>query len=336
MRDHSTDIAKALGIVLVVIGHSPLVLDAKGEPFRIVFSFHMPLFYFMAGFFLRAEQPLRVALRTRADTLLKPYFGALALMGGGLALATGAPLVAVMRAALTGTGEALGAAGGFPLVPRWFLPNLFATLLTGLLVVKAVQGMSRPAALLAIVSACGVVGGYWLLAHGTPRLPWSLDLLPLTLGFLLSGRLWARHSRVRRIGVVPVALAFALFCALHWGWDETIDLNARRFGDPVESLLQAFAGIYLVLSFATLLARVALVRDGLEFIGRSTLFILVFHAACMYVAKRVLGHAFAPAFIALMVPAAGLAGPLLLMAVVRRVPLLAATLLPAPRAVAAG
>lgn len=61
-RDIFFDIAKGIGIILVVIGHC--IPDASTgnisdtflkSIFRIIYSFHMPLFFFVAGIFTFRE-----------------------------------------------------------------------------------------------------------------------------------------------------------------------------------------------------------------------------------------------------------------------------------------
>ena len=44
MRDELLDVLKGLGIILVVFAHVN-----KGVPSQIVYLFHMPLFFFLAG-----------------------------------------------------------------------------------------------------------------------------------------------------------------------------------------------------------------------------------------------------------------------------------------------
>lgn len=46
MKDESVTIAKGIGIILMVIGHSGL----DGYPTRLIYMFHMPLFFFLSGF----------------------------------------------------------------------------------------------------------------------------------------------------------------------------------------------------------------------------------------------------------------------------------------------
>ena len=47
------DNAKGLGIILLVLGHLFIFGSA---PFRVIFAFHMPLFFIVSGIFLRGNK----------------------------------------------------------------------------------------------------------------------------------------------------------------------------------------------------------------------------------------------------------------------------------------
>jgi len=76
------DVAKGIGILLVIIGHC--IPDAStpsgiSEPifaamFKVIYSFHMPLFFFISGFLTRPMNNRRELLKKRAQRLLVPYF----------------------------------------------------------------------------------------------------------------------------------------------------------------------------------------------------------------------------------------------------------------------
>ena len=52
-RDPLFDNAKGLGIILLVLGHLFIFGSA---PFRVIFAFHMPLFFIVSGIFLRGNK----------------------------------------------------------------------------------------------------------------------------------------------------------------------------------------------------------------------------------------------------------------------------------------
>lgn len=69
-RDESVDLAKGIGILFVIGGHCGYTPVLGIQPY----SFHMPLFYFIAGFFLHFSEPPMVFLGKKVKLLLLPYF----------------------------------------------------------------------------------------------------------------------------------------------------------------------------------------------------------------------------------------------------------------------
>ena len=67
------DIAKGIGILLVALAHNDLAGYAP-LLYHWIYSFHMPLFFFLSGLFFKPEIGFIDLLRRRFDSLLKPYF----------------------------------------------------------------------------------------------------------------------------------------------------------------------------------------------------------------------------------------------------------------------
>ena len=66
------DIVKGVAILLMVYGHWDTTYSSVD--IRLIFSFHMPLFFIISGYFLKAETPCGLFLRKRAKQLLSPYY----------------------------------------------------------------------------------------------------------------------------------------------------------------------------------------------------------------------------------------------------------------------
>jgi fucose 4-O-acetylase-like acetyltransferase len=129
MRNKTVDIAKGLGILFVVFGHNWIVLHEKGELYRIIFSFHIPLFFFLSGVFLKETGSLPSFLKSRANSLLKPYF--VVLCGLGLAqIVAGKGSLFYFVGLLYSTGSTIA------WTPLWFLPYLFIVIIFSWLTVK--------------------------------------------------------------------------------------------------------------------------------------------------------------------------------------------------------
>lgn len=69
MRDQTIDIAKGIGIFLVVLGHSSQVDSAQ---YHYIYLFHMPLFFFLSGMYAK-QLRLKDCMRKRTPRLIVPY-----------------------------------------------------------------------------------------------------------------------------------------------------------------------------------------------------------------------------------------------------------------------
>ncbi len=116
------DIAKGLGILVIVLAHNDL---AGYHPtlHKFIYAFHIPLFFFLSGMFFRPERVLWRDARRRFNTLMKPYFFTLFLIYLGEAAFSNMtfPVIAGRIAkAMYATGKYID------WVQLWFIPHLFA------------------------------------------------------------------------------------------------------------------------------------------------------------------------------------------------------------------
>tara|TARA_R100000750_G_scaffold23831_1_gene15533 strand:+ start:4918 stop:5913 length:996 start_codon:yes stop_codon:yes gene_type:complete len=199
------DKAKGLGIVLVVFGHAWLGAQAAGllpadKVFhtveKLIYSFHMPLFFLLAGFTFEASarrRPLLRGARDKALRLLWPLLLWTYIFAGFRYLAGGA----------VNSPETLSDLFTSPLPPRdhlWFLWALFLIQMLGLLI--AVPGVRpRPAWVwlaLALLGAMAIVS-----LPGLPLGPLTVNAA-LHLGIFLLG-IWLARAGPLPSGV-PVRL----------------------------------------------------------------------------------------------------------------------------------
>lgn len=52
MRDVRFDIMRGIGILLMLLGHIPV----EGLAYKLIYSFHMPMFFILAGHFTKSIQ----------------------------------------------------------------------------------------------------------------------------------------------------------------------------------------------------------------------------------------------------------------------------------------
>lgn len=74
-RLDSFDVAKAIAIIAVIVGHTSLryASYSSSATFAIAatFTFHLPVFFFISGYFLHTDRPFSVSKETRC--LIVPY-----------------------------------------------------------------------------------------------------------------------------------------------------------------------------------------------------------------------------------------------------------------------
>ncbi|MEE7547185.1 acyltransferase family protein, partial [Xanthomonas sp. Kuri4-1] len=278
-------------IVLVVLGH------AKGIPHAftiLVYSFHVPLFFFLSGWVGAAYGSPRSAAATWSKlvrTLLVPYV-CFFLLGYAYWLMTRGigekaarwgdrpwwePLVGLVR----GSGPDL-----YVQPALWFLPALFVTTL-------AFFYLRRLLAPAWLALAAGVAAWLWIL--GFPplqqRLPFALDVLPVSLFFFAAGALLAGRDRLLPTSARGNLIALAVL-ALPWlviAWrNDRVDVNLLVFGhSPAAFFAAALLGTLMALCAGRLIQHL----PGVQWIGRNTLLILCTHLLVFFVLSGVMALA---------------------------------------------
>lgn len=332
------DAAKGVGIVLIVLGHNTWFIADHNRAANFLQSFLLPFFFIVSGVTFTVRPNLARIMLERADAWLKPCAVVLLAMG-------------LWRIRL-GLGDAddiaLGLlyATGFTMspVPLWFLPHLWLVHVAATLLLSRWPRVAASAASRALLPAALLIGGYLLLAQfdGAARnpacrdwdgfslgvfacgLPYSADLLPLTLAYFLLGHFLAASLKAFRV-TAPLLLASAAgLLALSALWGYSLDFNYRRYDHLLISTLQALCGATMLLCLCGLLARWRPLAAVLAYVGRGSLFVLLLHLPLMNKAAGVLsrlrlgGYGLSPQASALLSVAVATAVALLLWEACRR------------------
>lgn len=291
MRNTTIDIAKGIGILTVVLCHNWILYNDRGELSRLVFSFHMPLFFFISGVFFKPSQSFLALFKSKADGLLKPYFTTLISLTVVSVLFQHASLKQELIRILYGAGATLD------WTPMWFLTHLFLVYLVAWVLYKSILLITKnrlwQQILLVLIYFIGVLNSqtFWekdvefygvrQLVFGQQQnllgLPFNADILLITVPIFLFGFIWAKQLNSHDFKLEHTLIVLAVFFLLHYFFNETIELNARQFGQPIICTLQIVLGIYSVFGISKLLSRYELVAKVFAYLGSASLFILIFH-----------------------------------------------------------
>ena len=290
------DMAKGIGIFLVILGHIEYIRE---DTLKWISSFHMPLFFVIGGILAYEKReegrPLFSALAARARGTLVPY-AAFTIM-----LLTMNTLEHFLEpGALSGAQLArqyVDAATGYGIHILWFLPAYFTAGAIFLLLERGFRPVSRNlAVLLLAVGAYGVTVIFRLDQYAVTDLPLigfaGMDLLItllrgiLAMPFLLMGwYLGAFYGRLPRkaFPVLALLLIPGGILALHLS---VFDLH-YLYVEPWHYL-----AAFLSCAGLTALMRALPAIRPLAWLGRNSLVIMCTHAAFFVVYYVSLGMFF--------------------------------------------
>ncbi|OZG63641.1 acyltransferase [Bifidobacterium hapali] len=281
------DIAKGIAILCVILGHSILIAQVFVDQgylamqlYHVIFTFHMPLFFIISGYFMHPERPFDYTKRGRE--LLATY----AITAGAIVVATTAlayVLRSGTRAAFTGWFAAAFYGAGdlaanyvwpvpFRIGALWFLLGLFWAQL--IVHWAAKTRFSYIWIILSFVIGYCSARVYWL--------PLSIQSGMCAALFVYCGHLIKKYDILPKISRNPiawiVACAIWLICIKEFSG---FSMAMNAYGEGLHfafSVVGAFAGTYCILGVSMLIdAYVDPIAKALSICGTWSLAILCVH-----------------------------------------------------------
>ncbi len=280
MRIKWIDVARGIAIILVIIGHScrPSSTLAKA-----IFSFHMPFFFIISGYFFRRDNNFSNLVSGKAKSLLLPYLTTALIVYGYWLLVVRYRLhdltqpstmaITFLKSFVYGAGNVVKQYPSIvPIGPIWFLLALFSANILFFIILKITRQskMYIQAVLFLLISIAGCMIGKYLF------LPWSLDIALASQFFMFSG--YVISTRIQQLKDISAPLIAPIF--LFWIYDiyaGGISLNNREYNNILISFAGAIAGSLVLLYASYQLSKIKSMEKALSFIGMSTLVILCFH-----------------------------------------------------------
>lgn len=265
IRDNSVDIAKGIGIILVVWGHTFGACPFLSE----ILLFHMPLFFLLSGCFISSDESLKLYAYKKIRTLLIPFviFYSLSFF--------------IKLILFTLRGESV-----FYLLkdihfyslsnidyPLWFIVCLFILSILYFSIIRCIKNIFIQNVLLITLTGIG-----YIFAKNMIILPAYLSQVLIVLPFIHTGRIYNIYKkRLASYKLLILILAILFFFIGYY-------FNVRtNIGDlfidknPLLFYLPAFGGSFLVLLIAETLTRYR-ASYFLSQLGIYSLFIFSIHA----------------------------------------------------------
>lgn len=262
------DAAKGLAIILMIMGHSqcPELLT------KVIYSFHMPLFFAISGFFLSTSRSIPDIIKRRTQQILSPFIITASVLlcyrclyaefHHNFSLDTFCfYLIGILR----GNANIASSVGAI-----WFLPALF----TATIVARFAINHKRGYIFLIILAILA------LLSRRYFRCPMSIQgglycSIFVYMGYMMRKMNILESSYVKNRYIVLIAFIIWLSGAIYAS--KFTSLYKAPFYYVITTYLIAFIGIVLFILFLKQISSIRFLYIPLVYLGQSSLTILCFH-----------------------------------------------------------
>ena len=277
------DTAKGLLIFLVVVGHAGI------EDTRIIYWFHMPIFFMISGFLMNQKKidssESTVYILGKLIKLLVPYLSFLVLLAvlsllfnlGGINILSWQ----FVLKAIIGGKLLFGQFGVF-----WFITCLMATIFLYAIIEKFVSSRFLKVFLVLVAFLVGHVEYYFLKSGINIVVPGNFDTALVTLCYLYTG-VWFRSLMMKKssnffkvnsyrplfvicISVVTLIISFPYLV------ENSLDLKYQKYANPLATLLIPLSFAVLIFLLCNLLVKFRLSALFTE-LGKQSLIIMYLH-----------------------------------------------------------
>ena len=281
------DVARGIGIALVVLGHNDL---GALSPFfqQLIYSFHIPLFFFLSGYFINTSIPFLEFFKKRFHAILKPYlftifliyFASVSFEKMGFQTAIGRIFKSLY-----------GSINYIDWGQLWFLPHLFLVSLYAFIFITLLNKAKNRWVRWIVLIATLIISVFLLRAfypfsisifnrqYEVYGLPFSLDLVLLSGFFFILGSEFRNVIPERIFDNWLILLGAALgLIVLNYLFPHRVDIAVRVYESLAVNTAEAILGIFLVLALSRQIeARTGTLASLFKYLGSMSLIILIFH-----------------------------------------------------------
>ncbi len=281
------DVARGIGILLVVLGHNDF--EAISPFFhQVIYSFHIPLFFFLSGYFIHASTPFCEYCKKRFHVVLKPYlftifliyFASVSFEKMGFQTASGRIVKALY-----------GSINYIDWGQLWFLPNLFVVSLYAFLFIRVAGKLQNRRVMWAVLLGTLALSlpflhGFYPFSASMFGKEYEIYGLPFSLDVLfLSGFFFILGNEVRQVTSEktfdPVFLLIGTGVALillNTFFPYSVDVAKRVYESFLVNTAEAILGILFVLGLSRQIElHIQRLASLLKYLGSISLIILLFH-----------------------------------------------------------
>ena len=273
------DTLRGLAMILVLVGHNDTSLT------KYIYSFHMPLFFFISGLVYKNDNSdFKEFVKKRFKGLMIPYFS-LALLLYFLWM----PLMHTQEIVLyrenmirnfIGIFYSQGSVNMAWGLQLWFLPCLFVTSIIFYFISKIKKKFFMIISIILVSSI-----GFFINSTLRVDLLWSFDIALVGVlfygsGFLLKDKLGNYKFKVK--DSICVCVGFTFFLLLN-KVNGRVDMYSGNYNNIILFIANSLLGIYMVVAISKSIHCGKIIN----FIGTNTIIILAFHIRALSLIKSI-------------------------------------------------
>lgn len=283
VRIGEIDALKGIGIILMIMGH-----QFYGNHFDMwIHAFHMPLFFLVSGFLYRKPETISMGVMKKVRTLVIPY-----LFFGMVHLA----IVGIRYLCLGGDAKDFARfvshlvfynTEGLPICGAiWFLTALFFATITCYILDFTIINRFLKFSCIVIINFIGIILPYFSI-----RLPWSLDISFVGVGFIYVGVLFRKLYEkvvISENKCLIIGLFGCIIGSLLIQVNKPVNMRLAVYGQVVLFYVNAIVlTVALFLLVHGLKNRIKWIDMELSFVGRNSIVYLGFNQLVLIFAKKV-------------------------------------------------
>lgn len=283
-RIETFDILKGMAIILVIIGHAhglsvPIKSSAYYMLNEVIYSFHMPLFFLISGYFFK-QMDLKNCLKKNFSRLVIPYIFTclvIIIIAAGISFFQNANVVASIYdwsiASLFGSGSWSGSglfADTKSIGALWFLLSLFWGLLFFTIIFNYKDKLPLIISSI-ILLLVGIITAKFI------RLPLSIQSGMVSVIFIYIGYYAKTYGLLNRKynPFVLFTMLIIWIVDIKWG---SMDMPGAYLKTVFLEVLGSVCGAYFMYKIANVIStKTKMTKNIFLFFGVSTLSVLCFH-----------------------------------------------------------
>lgn len=285
-RSSVLDVAKGLGIILVVYAH----VNYQYDMLTLIYSFHMPLFFIISGMlYNKSKYPdFKSFFTKRFKTLFIPYvlfeMASIFLLYASENIYSQTGLFDISKEQYIEYAWQIvisNWSGTHVNQPLWFVPCLLLVEILYFFVSRLPKKYTLPIAF--VFACCGWILESGLLFFDNKLLPWSLDSALFAFGFYAIGNLVSVNAQdtIKKISfdknkvsicLILIAVTMLIWCPLGFV-NGKITLGSKILGNGFLLYINGILGTITILAISILLQK----NKFLAFCGRNSFYIMSTH-----------------------------------------------------------